>query len=216
MDQNAYETPIGADGHRHSQAKSPDTHRPRRYFRLVVFALLAMTVIAVVVLPAIRVALIRSKSVVTDEQIGPFSYSDVRELWKLEQAMEFYKLKFGEFPPPPNREKIIEHVRRIYPNVGDPEAVLQTSGLDLDKLDSRESIVFWLGERPTELFAGLSFTVFSFDPKRLVDEDQDGWPEYACRHGDRFAIVDNEVVIESRELGRSMTREDIEREYCSR
>jgi hypothetical protein len=185
------------------------THRSHSRFHLILLATPVLVVVGIVLLPAIRSA-VRT----TDEPIGPFSSLDVHELWQLEVAMTTYELKFGELPPSPNREKILEHLRRIYPKVVDPEAVLQTAGLDLDKLDSRESIVFWLGERPSELFAGLPFTVFDFDPRRLVDEDQDGWPEYVGRGGDHFGIAGNKVVIESRTLGRSMTFEDIEREYC--
>ncbi len=190
---------------------SVPSNRPRFTPRELFVLIAGSCVLLAVVLPAIRSALL-----VTDGPIGPFPVFDVSELGRLDQAMTAYKLKFGELPPPPNREAVIEHLRRIYPKVADPEAVLRTAGLDLDKLDSRESLVFWLGERPSELFTGLSLPLFIFEPTRLVDDDQDGYLEYKCRNGDHFGVVGDRVVIESQKLGRSMTFEDIERKYCGR
>jgi len=178
-------------------------------FRTVLLFTLLLAITAVVMVP-----IIQRMRIHTDMPIGPFF--DVVELSQLGRAMENYKQKFGEYPPPPDSDKVIDHVWRVYWKVADPDSILRSAGLDLDCLDDRESLVFWLGGRAAELFLGRPECLYPFDSRRLVDADGDEWLEYIDGDGDHFGIVDGKVAIESRKLGRSMTLDQIEREFTNR
>lgn len=185
--------------------------RYRLRFHTILLLTLLLALVVLVALPAIYRIVIRAGGG-PNGRIGPFHGRDMKELFRFEQAMEAYRLQFGEYPPVHKPDKVIDHITRIDPKVRDPQAVLREAGLNLGELDGRESLVFWLSDRPGELF-GWPPRVYGFDPRRLVDRDNDGWLEYTTRNGDYFGLVDCKVVIESRELGRSMTWDDIIREY---
>ncbi len=121
-----------------------------------------------------------------------------QEREQLKAALQEYKLKYGTFPPAENGLPAFRaHMRRSFPRYGgDVQADLKRMELDLSDLEASEALVFWLGglrqtpdsteligfgrdpRNPFDEGSATEGPHFEFDPKRLVDTDQDNWLEY--------------------------------------
>ncbi len=130
------------------------------------------------------------------------------EIAQLDQALQAYKNKFGDFPPSLRGEtgynNFLRHVRKCYPNIDSghlslvsdaiwPNRKAMTPEYDTVRLDEGEALTFWLSRvdnDPRQPFkALLGFTLssrivlFEFDERRLVwdsadDADDDGTVKY--------------------------------------
>ena len=117
---------------------------------------------------------------------------------QLQAALQEYKLKYGTFPPVENGLPALRaHMRHTFPRYGgDLQADLTRMELDPSDLEATEALVFWLGglrqtpdsteligfgrdpRNPFDKDSATEGPLFEFDPKRLVDTDQDNWLEY--------------------------------------
>ena len=113
------------------------------------------------------------------------------EISALNDAIEKYKQKVGDYPPNfRDANALMRHIRMRYPKIAPSElnAVFDTSGAvpvvrDAMQLDEGESLVFWLaGTRNDPRYPfGLTVpatgtlppyqTYYEFDQRRLVDDD---------------------------------------------
>lgn len=121
--------------------------------------------LTVVVIIGILIALISAATITARARAREAAiYTQIKQL---EAALMEYKNQFGEFPPDfsgPNRNLDIErHIRRRWPRftidpaaAGSPTPLYETLRLrlaanyniDLDALDARSAVVFWLGGLP--------------------------------------------------------------------
>lgn len=177
--------------------ENPAASQPRRPgFTLVelLVVIAIISVLAALLIPAVWVSIRKAKTA----RIG-------LEMAAIQKALESYKNKTGEYPPDFSynpaggtpQDQILAEVnahlgrefRRRIPTdfrpkinllTGDPIAV--TAG-DVAKLDPTEALYFWLQGFSADPQAPLSGSgdrqpFFEFDKSRLVDRDNDGFPEY--------------------------------------
>lgn len=125
------------------------------------------------------------------------------EIANISQAMQLMKNEYGSFPPDfsnaaANRQAIDQYLARKFryrmptppnndPTVGDA-APLRPDGRKrmVEDLDPAEALVFWLqgfSSDPQRPLSGMTdrSPVFEFDKARLLDKDDDGFPEYYPR-----------------------------------
>jgi len=137
--------------------------RPERRWKSRGFTLVEL--LTVIVIIGILIALISAATITARARAREAAiYTQIKQL---EAALMEYKNQFGEFPPDfsgPNRSLDIErHIRRRWPRfrvdpsvVNSPTPLYDTLKLrlaneyniDLDALDARSALVFWLGGLP--------------------------------------------------------------------
>ena len=137
--------------------------RPERRWKSRGFTLVEL--LTVIVIIGILIALISAATITARARAREAAiYTQIKQL---EAALMEYKNQFGEFPPDfsgPNRNLDIErHIRRRWPRfrvdpsvVNSPTPLYDTLKLrlaneyniDLDALDARSALVFWLGGLP--------------------------------------------------------------------
>jgi prepilin-type N-terminal cleavage/methylation domain-containing protein len=117
------------------------------------------------------------------------------ELNNLTQAVEAYKLAHKDYPPDfSNQARVIAHINFVYQRHGENFASVfanppdpATTSMHPLNLDPAEALVFWLSlvkenkEYPLT-GAGNPKVFYDFDETRLVDVDEDGWPEYVSKY----------------------------------
>lgn len=120
-----------------------------------------------------------------------FELNQEAELLQLEQALENYRAFFGKYPPRTDPDDIQSHIREVSSsNVSIPS--------NLASLDEREALCFWLSGRAwktfstNEIYHGLFYT---FDKRRIIDSDNDGWPEYVNSRGNYFILRTGKPLI---------------------
>jgi len=156
---------------------------------------------------------------------GPFLYSQYRnavfeaknltqqvELIQLRQALENYTVKMGQFPPPATRADIEAHLRQSNCGFDGTLSQLGTLENNLDDLDERETLVFWLGgEAGKTIFISPKRMVhFEFDLDQLTDIDNDGWPEYKNAMNRYFILRNEEVYLYDISLDKAYSLEDLQ------
>lgn len=137
--------------------------RPERRWKSRGFTLVEL--LTVIVIIGILIALISAATITARARAREAAiYTQIKQL---EAALMEYKNQFGEFPPDfsgPNRNLDIErHIRRRWPRfrvdpsvINSPTPLYDTLKLrlaneyniDLDALDARSALVFWLGGLP--------------------------------------------------------------------
>lgn len=143
-----------------------------------------------------------------------------REAQRITAAVKELHDKYSVQPVNGSEPAILKSsVRRAWPRYHrDIHDDLLGLGLDIDKMDGGEALVFWLGglpsggpnskpcgfnQNPVAPFAfgpQMSAPLFEFDPKRLTDDDGDGWLEYRApsSYGQIFEWASKSVVVTRR------------------
>ena len=127
---------------------------------------------------------------------------NVLELSQIDNALEYYRLKYGELPPTCGGDAVISYLRRTHPRVRELAARVRADGHDINDLDDAEMLVFCLSGRAEEMLAEYSSSAYDFDGRRLVDTDSDGWLEYAGRDGETFRFIEGHSAIYCEETDR--------------
>ena len=115
------------------------------------------------------------------------------EISQLDNGIEAYKNKFGDYPPGfRSHDVFIRHVRRCYPKISathlaDAEKKIWGDPVDYTKapqIDEGEALVFWLSKINTDPRQPFTFlttgacaspvALQDFDQKRLIDSSSDG------------------------------------------
>jgi len=137
------------------------------------------------------------------------------EVNNLVSAVESYKLDHGDYPPDfSNVDAVVSHVRKAFPRNTFPIRQWLTGQFyvpDFDQdgnpgpnpltLDPAEALVFWMSRLknvPRNPFTGNGeYDIhFEFKADQLVDNDDDGWFEYASEHAEAapYVYFDGRVV----------------------
>ena len=172
---------------------------------LVVIAIIG--VLAALLVPALAAAIRKSK-------IGAVAM----ELNQLSQAMEAFKLAYGDYPPDfVDPVPFQAFMRKAFPrNTREMNYTLSnswfqsppwTQAVSPTDLDPAEALVFWLSaikknprdplnidnKHPNTSYVidgdGEPVDFFQFDETRLIDIDNDGWPEYASKYSAKAPYV---------------------------
>jgi prepilin-type N-terminal cleavage/methylation domain-containing protein len=127
------------------------------------------------------------------------------EIDALGKAIEVYKGKHGDYPPDfTSAQALRAHLTAAYPraNANGVAAWLALTPATQKPadLDPSEALVFWLAlvrNNPRNPLSGTGEpdVLFTFEQKRLVDRDGDGWLEYIPKYGEApYVYFDGRLV----------------------
>jgi len=142
--------------------------------------------------------------------VGPFLYASLydatsdaqnltqlTEFIQLEHALESYIANVGVPPPSTSQNEVKQHIIESLQIHGNSISQFDDFPNDLDELDEREALVFWLGgkalERNSSTFQNAVY--FEFPPMHLHDTDDDGWPEYLNKLGNCFIYRNGKILL---------------------
>ena len=135
------------------------------------------------------------------------------EMKQLEQALESYKIDIGAYSPETGHKQIENHIHGAdirHPKLESFDASLFGS---VSTLDERELLHFWLSGaawttalKPTTR----NFNFYEFVESRLIDSDNDGWPEYVDDQGNYFLLREGELWIHYTESDDQQSLRDME------
>jgi type II secretion system protein G len=173
------------------------THNPVRHRgftlveMLVVMAILG--ILAAILLPAIRAAITTAKINKIAQEIG-----------QLNNAVEAYKLKYGDYPPDFSSVRVLadlsnsnnvvaRHLRKAFPRHAENATTFATRFVDSSGAfhvpDPSEALVFWLAGLRNDprlpVSSGTAEFVKFMDLKedQFVDVDGNGWRSYGPKDG---------------------------------
>ncbi len=132
-------------------------------------------------------------------------FAQKMELIQIDHALNRYEVVLGEMPPNAARNEIQSHLNAVYNFSGSIPP-------NIDTLDERELVIFWLGGKAWEILGDASKSdrvFYDFDDSRMTDVDNDGFPEFVDRRGNFYILRDGQTFVQDRSDGTVISIEDL-------
>ena len=137
------------------------------------------------------------KPAISKAETSAKRFAKQAELTQMQDAIESYKTKNGEYPPNATAPEINRHLKAVFGSEHDLDSLQEKTSLDFSNLDERESIWFWLNGHSTRMILGDRVRGLMYDcrPKHFTDIDNVGLMEYTSADGEYFVIRDGKALL---------------------